>query len=178
MEDYICPHVDSLELGDKSVRYPPRWGPAFWKYLHMACIFYSKWETDVKKCITSAIFVIPCCICKDHATNFILNNEMGIETVPPFAYINNLHNSVNSANGLEKFELRASFERTVSWLRLPEEIESISSENAIDQNESEGSEVSLLPVLALGALLGGVIAYGYSRSNVARTTRDRYLGDP
>ena len=159
---YVCPHVDTLKWGNYSARYPPRWGPTFWKYLHMASIFYGDWDITITKCITSTVSVIPCDICKNHALEFLKNNEMGVQTIPPFKYINNLHNSVNSANGHRELDLNTSFKQTVSWLKLPDDVDEKPAE---EDNEAEGS---LLPVLALSALLGCTIAYGYSRSNVSR----------
>ena len=88
---------------------PTVWGPKFWSILHLGTMLYPEnpsqtYKERMKWFIWGIPVIIPCDICRDHATAYITKRENEINTVVSskqelFKFFVDFHNAVNKRYG-------------------------------------------------------------------------------
>ena len=83
------------------------WGPPLWEYLHMMSLKYSNSPSynekrTMKNLLNNISHFLPCDKCRNHAVEYMNNNDLDIATTNTdtlFRFLVDFHNSVNKRLG-------------------------------------------------------------------------------
>lgn len=93
--------------------YPPRWGPIFWRFLHVAVEINcssdgtSVWTEELCALIVNTIKIIPCPVCRIEATKYVVSHPPASAgtTWTPVEWVSSLHNYVSQKIGNQVYSL-------------------------------------------------------------------------
>ena len=107
--------------------YPPRWGPHFWKVLHLLAFSYhpahfegaaTKFTSTVKQ----ICYNLPCPSCSLHAMQYIERYPIKVGSrLEAVTWMNNFHNNVNQRLNKKVFTLQQSLESIQRMMEIESE---------------------------------------------------------
>ena len=110
-----------VEQGPRDSR---RWGPQFWRFLHVYAAFASEWNDATEICIGSILNTLPCTVCATHAKEFRTKVPFRAGGKSPSEWVLELHNRVSSIHAQDlsmPWTMEHLKAAVVSWLQITTE---------------------------------------------------------